>query len=509
MHLRFPGDLVVNDAGDWAQYGELILAPQLLRTPTDQVDPNDVVASGTTTTGSGNVAAVTAAENTTILSQVLLDDGRISSYPTPPPLIGPDGTVRSGSTITDLVAVLTYGYSAFRLQPAGTIPIVHAARPPVPNVGGQLRVGSLNVLNYWTSLGQWGAANSNELARQRTKLVAALSAMEADVLVLHELEANLGAPTDLLNALNAAVVVPYVLINDGVTGNATKSVLFYRPSTVTPCTPLYTLNLSVFQRPHHTQGFQVNATGGRFLVSAMHLRSKICGGGGADDQDLGDGQGCYNGTRRDQAAALMASWSDIRQSTGIEAQLAVGDMNAYSEEDPLDVLRAGGMDDLLPSGSYSYLYGGTFGALDHAFGTPMLATAVTGAATWTINSHEPPALGYADGNLALYQPNAFRCSDHDPVLVGLDALQLPMGLATAIRDNGVRVSVDGSRVNWTFPASELNDELHLLDMWGREVKVVLVNASTVSLDRSGLASGVYGWRIGTGTAALSGRLVLP
>jgi hypothetical protein len=241
----------------------------------------------------------------------------------------------------------------------------------------------------------------------------------------------------------------------------------------------------------------------------MHLRSKICGGGGADDQDLGDGQGCYNGTRRDQATALLASWSDIRQVTGIEAQLAVGDMNAYSEEDPVDLLRAGGLNDLLPTGSLSYLYGGTFGALDHAFGTPMLTAALTGAATWTINSHEPPALGYADGNLAFYQPDAFRCSDHDPVLVGLDALQLPMGLASAVWDDHVRVSVDGSRVSWTFLAGGLNDQLHLLDMWGREVKVLAVNATTVSLDRSGLASGVYGWRIGTGASVRSGMIVLP
>lgn len=500
MLLQFPQTLVVNDATDWAQYGELVLGPQRLYTPTNFVDPYDVVASGTNSTGTNNVAAVSAQADENQRSMVLLDDGRSSSYPIPPPLIGPEGTVRAGSTINGLQAVMYYSFGAYRLEPAGQVPMVHATRPGVPYVGGQVLAASLNVLNFWTTLGGWGAATVPELDRQRTKLVAALSAMDADVFALHELENNADAYIDLLNALNAVSGgEPYNAIDDGTSGYATKSVIFYRPGVVSPCTPLFTLNSSNFQRPHHTQGFLVNATGGRFLFSLMHLRSKICGGGSADDQDLGDGQGCFNGTRKDQVDELLVEWNNIRSSTGINAQLVIGDMNAYTEEDPLDILRAGGMDDLLPDGAHSYMYGGTFGALDHALGTPELVAAMAGASTWAINSDEPAALDYT--NVDLYQPNAYRCSDHDPVLVGLNASALPVSIAEPWAQGGVAVCIADGHAFWSLPESfGARDRIDLLDLQGRTLRSMHVNGTlSPSLSLVDLAAGAYVWRVLDGT----------
>ena len=495
MLLQFPQTLVVNDVSDWAQYGEVVLGPQRLFTPTNFVDPNDVVASGTTSTGTSNAAVVAAQEDEDQRSMVRLDDGRSTSYPSPPPLIGPEGTLRAGSTLTGLQAVMFYSFGAYRLEPAGQVPVVHVTRPAVPAVGGQLLAASLNVLNFWTTLGGWGAATVPELDRQRTKLVAALSAMDADVFALHELENNTDAFIDLLNALNAVVSDPYLAIDDGSSGSATKSVIFYRPAVLTPSTPLFTLNTSTFQRPHHTQGFLVNATGGRFLLSLMHLRSKNCGGGAADDQDMGDGQGCFNGTRKDQVDELLSEWASIRANTGITAQLVIGDMNAYTEEDPLDILRAGGLDDLLPAGTYSYLYGGTFGALDHALGTPDLVSATTGASTWAINSDEPSALGYA--NVDLYQANAFRCSDHDPVLVGLNANALPVVVPEFIGQAGVTVRTTGGLATWSLPeAVHTADRIELLDLQGRVVATVQVNGTaTPVMDMGERAAGAYVWRL--------------
>ena len=45
---------------------------------------------------------------------------------------------------------------------------------------------------------------------------------------------------------------------------------------------------------------------------------------------------------------------------------------------------------------------------------------VTDAAFWHINADEPSALNYNDFNQPdLYQPDQYRSSDHDPVLVGI------------------------------------------------------------------------------------------
>jgi predicted extracellular nuclease len=81
------------------------------------------------------------------------------------------------------------------------------------------------------------------------------------------------------------------------------------------------------------------------------------------------------------------------------------------------------------AGAYSYVFEGQSGYLDHALASAELATQVTSAVEWHINSDEPRFLDY---NLELnpagaFQPNAFRSSDHDPLLVGL-TLGAPAGV---------------------------------------------------------------------------------
>jgi len=243
----------------------------------------------------------------------------------------------------------------------------------------------------------------------------------------------------------------------------------------------------------------------------LHLRSKNCGGGGISDQDQGDGQGCYNGTRKVQAYELLNHWGTVRGITGIDAQLAIGDMNAYTEEDPLDILRASAFSDLLASDAYSYLYGGTFGALDHALGTPQLMDALVGASTWAINSDEPEALSYADANLPLYQADAFRCSDHDPVLVGLNSAQLPVSVAERpVRPAILLAQADGL-LTWTFTRPiAAGSQLELWSTEGRLVECATPQATdrmTLAVDR--MAAGLYVWKFTGPTEQHSGKVVLP
>ena len=70
------------------------------------------------------------------------------------------------------------------------------------------------------------------------------------------------------------------------------------------------------------------------------------------------------------------------------------------------------------------MFDGQAGYLDHALASPSLVAQVTGAADWHINSDEPDVLDYdtsfkPPAQDALYEPNAYRTSDHDPVVVGL------------------------------------------------------------------------------------------
>ena len=83
--------------------------------------------------------------------------------------------------------------------------------------------------------------------------------------------------------------------------------------------------------------------------------------------------------------------------------------------------------------AYSFVFSGQWGYLDHGLASAALAPFVTGATEWHINADEVNLLDYNDtiqdpGEASfntkpptnpLYAPDAFRASDHDPLIVGL------------------------------------------------------------------------------------------
>jgi uncharacterized repeat protein (TIGR01451 family) len=67
------------------------------------------------------------------------------------------------------------------------------------------------------------------------------------------------------------------------------------------------------------------------------------------------------------------------------------------------------------------------GYLDYAMAGAELLGEVTGATIWNTNADEPDLLDYnlefnQDAQDAIYAPDAYRASDHDPVIVGLDLI---------------------------------------------------------------------------------------
>jgi len=90
--------------------------------------------------------------------------------------------------------------------------------------------------------------------------------------------------------------------------------------------------------------------------------------------------------------------------------------------------------------AYSYVFDGQAGYLDHALSSATLTDQVTGAAEWHINADEADVLDYdmtfkSPGEQALYEPAAYRISDHDSVLVGLDLLGPPASISVTAGDN--------------------------------------------------------------------------
>ncbi|MBR9988707.1 MAG: ExeM/NucH family extracellular endonuclease, partial [Gemmatimonadetes bacterium] len=405
--------------------------------------------------------------------------------------LGADNTLRGGDHVTGITGVLTQttasgadGGSAYRLRPVnalnGGVPDFVAASPRdarPPDVGGTLRVASFNVLNYFNTfdgctLGTGGAATSCrgaddavEFDRQWRKIVAAVIAMDTDILGIIEIENDgyhaRSAIADLVSRLNSATAAGrYMFINsDSATGDANvlgtdaiKVGLIYRRDRVSPAGRTAVLNSSMFvnggesqprNRPSLAQAF-VQPDGGSVIVSVHHFKSK---GSACDAPDAGDGQGNCN-TARTVAARELLTWLDTDPTgTGDPNVLIIGDLNAYAREDPVAVLVRGGYTDLLagraaespaePASSdvpigersgtagYSFVFNGQWGYLDHALASTALLPQVTGAVAWHINADEPNVLDYntnfktAAQLSTLYDDGPFRSSDHDPVIVGL------------------------------------------------------------------------------------------
>jgi uncharacterized protein len=446
MLVILPQTLTIAEYFNFDRYGEIVLTTERQFQPTAIYEP-----------GSPEAAALAQAN---LLSRITLDDGRTSQNPDP--ALHPNGgsfdmdnLFRGGDTVQNVTGVLDYSYGLYRIHPTqGADYFENNPRTEQPaDVGGNLKVASFNVLNYFTTIdtGAWicgpsanmecrGADTEEEFERQRTKIIAALTTMDADVVGLIEIENHLqDVPTaDLVDGLNEMLGAgTYDYVATGAIGNdAIRQAFIYKPAAVSPVGAYAILDSSVderflddYNRPVLAQTFMDNATGGILTVAVNHLKSKGSDCNAVGDPDLGDGAGNCNLTRMYAAMALVDWLETDPTGSGDGDFLIIGDLNAYDKEDPIDVLLAGGYTDLvhhfLGEYAYSYVFDGQLGYLDHALANADLLAQITGATVWHINADEPDLIDYdmsfkLPAQQALYAPDAYRSSDHDPVIVGLN-----------------------------------------------------------------------------------------
>ncbi|MCK0168576.1 ExeM/NucH family extracellular endonuclease [Jannaschia sp. S6380] len=345
--------------------------------------------------------------------------------------------------------VLGFGFGSYRLFPTETLPIDPATNDgardaEAPEVGGDLKVVSFNALNYFTTLGERGADSAFDLARQTEKLVNAMVELDGDVVGLQEIENNGfgddSAIATLVAALNdrlGAEVYDFVdPTEDGgpIGTDAIATGLIYKTEAV-GVTGSGFLEFDdggqQRNRPAVAATFE-DEDGGTVTIAVNHFKSK--GPSGLDagdasnpDSDQGDGQGFWNATRTDAANQLTAWLAGDPFDSGDPDYLIIGDLNAYSQEDPVQAIEEAGYANLLEQfvgaeNAYSFVFNGQQGALDHAMASNSLAGQVTGVAEWHINANEPDLMGYSSEftDPGFYNgDDPFAASDHDPLIVGL------------------------------------------------------------------------------------------
>ncbi|WP_432832378.1 ExeM/NucH family extracellular endonuclease [Dactylosporangium sp. CA-092794] len=271
-----PWSSLATDAQKEAHEGELV-APQGTFTVSDNYDANwygsFTLAAGDTplrqptdagAAGSAQAQAV-AADNAARM--VTLDDGASLNYSnasnagTPLPWLTPANTVSVGSTVTfHQPVILEYRFSLWNFQPTrqvtdngaavATFSDTRTGNQQPANVGGNLRLATFNVENYFPltgeeyvakglgtctyytdragnriavntctgtdgSAGPRGAANDASFQRQQAKIVTGINRLGASIVSLEEVEnsAKFGESRDaalatLVDALNAAAGAP-------------------------------------------------------------------------------------------------------------------------------------------------------------------------------------------------------------------------------------------------------------------------------------------------------------
>ncbi len=294
-------------------------------------------------------------------------------------------------------------------------------------MGGNVKVASLNTLNWFTTLNSRGANTAEEKQRQLAKLVSTLKGLDPDVAGLMEVENNgTTALNTLIDALNAEVGAgTYKGIVSPVPGtDAIQVAVIYKPAVVKPVGSPQSSTDRVFRRPPLIQEFK-RAKGDPipFTMIVNHFKSKGCDGATGADLDQGDGQSCFNAERIRQANAVLG----LIDTLNLTNPVVLGDLNAYGEEDPIHTLEAGKLASVSKKfidkkDRYSYLFDSLSGELDHVLVGKQLLKMVTGATIWHINADEGRFMDYnTEFNPPyLYSPAAFRSSDHDPLLFGID-----------------------------------------------------------------------------------------
>lgn len=460
------GTFTITDNYSLSSYGEIGLAAGT----TALVQPTAVAPYGSaeyTALVAGNAARA-----------IKLDDGSSTNFSTtgsaiPLPWLSAGTPMRVGSQGEfSSNVILDNRNSSYKFQPLEPLTVANAAsvqpiafgnnREATPkDVGGNLKVASFNVQNYFPTTGdadpacqfytdrennpltvkggclQRGAANAASLKRQQDKIVSGILASGADVLSLEEIEnsAKFGKDRDnalsiLVAALNTAAPGTWDYVRSPATRPAVndedviRTAFIFKKAVAEPVGASVILDDAAFTgiaRQPLAQAFKPAGApdASKVLMIVNHFKSK----GSAIGNDTDKGQGNSNLARTAQAKALLAFSDTQQKAQGTEKVLLIGDFNAYLHEDPINVLTgAGYVDQDAKTTKHSYSYGGMVGSLDHILASPAAEAMVTGVDIWNINSAESIAMGYSRYNnnvTNFYDTSAFAASDHDPVVVGL------------------------------------------------------------------------------------------
>ena len=445
MLVKLPQTLTISENYNYGRFGELSLSKERLFIPTNLYPPLSAEAK--------------ALAQKNLLSKIILDDGYNNQNRTPwlPQNFSAINSLRSGDQLKNVEGILEYRFNGWRIQPiqGRSLPEVVSNTQSRQNVAVKdtklIRAAAFNVLNYDNGKTGFpterGATSQAEFDKQHRKIIKALKAIDADVYGLMEIANNGYDKNSAIAYLTQALGTDWKYVipenQDRLGTDVIAVAIIYNSKRVKPVNKPVVLDLGDKNRTTIAQTFQPISGKQMFTIIPNHLKSKGCTGVDTQttDADQKDGQGCWNPTRV-KAVEQLVQWM-AKNPTQVEKPniLLLGDMNSYAKEDPIQVFEKANYkvllnDKVVGQGeqAYSYVFGvasnadgyGGAGNLDHAIADANLYSKVKKAFAWHINADEPTVLDYneeykTDAQKALFfSEDAYRSSDHDPVIVDLD-----------------------------------------------------------------------------------------
>ncbi|KZN77556.1 ExeM/NucH family extracellular endonuclease [Pseudoalteromonas luteoviolacea] len=470
MWVSMPQTLHVTLSHNFTKYGEIYLSQGMRMQPTNKYPKDDPRRLELAELNTRNVLLVDD-------SSTQSNPETISYYPS----FSADMPLRSGDQVSNMSGVIHYTYGNYKLIPT-SLPSFEPSNPrrtkPSERQSEQhIRVASFNVLNYFVNFDSRGANNEQEFNRQRSKVIRAILASDADVVGLMEIENNgygdNSAIKNLIDGLNERDGTNnWAYINPQLEQVGTDAVtvgIIYRDNRVTPQGSAQVITDAPFDeatrahRPPMLQSFKPINGGKEIRVVVNHFRSK----GGSCGVDMDDAvEGACNGQRLLAAqtviAALDQTGSETNSNSGVSSTnepiyAILGDFNAYAYEAPMQAFYDAGFANISlekdTGDNYSYYYSGVAGSLDHMLTANASMESVVQTMHWHINADEAAGLDYntegkSEGQLTRwFSDSPYRSSDHDPVITDFDleVVAIPDNQAP-IANNDVADAVQGETV---------------------------------------------------------------
>ncbi len=481
MPIRWPAEgLTITDLYNYGRFGSITLASEALYIPTQVAAP-------------GKAAQAVMANNK--LKQITLDDASLKQNPETLPLPSPnfsasnrlrvgDRLVAGDKSSQNEAAILYYSHNEYRLAATQPLQVMKTDNPELQPKKNEndIRIVSFNVLNFFNGDGNGnafptprGAHTLDELNRQQSKIIAALKELNADVIGLMEIENdgynNQSALAQLTSALANTTGRQYQYIRpEGLNklgDDAISVALVYdvdRLQLKGAAEALLGAPFNHYNRVPIGQAFIDPNTQNTFKVVVNHWKSKGCNKASGANADQQDGQGCWNPIRLEAAIAIQHWLKDEANA------VVMGDLNAYRNEAPIQHLINSGFTHLLPEKAFTYVFKGERGTLDHALANPGFAEKVQQAQVWSINAAEARILDYNLEHKSeqqkndYYQPDAYRSSDHDPVVIDIafnTKISKPTDSNDTVKNSKSNVKTE-SKSGGSLPAPALALSLMLL-----------------------------------------------